>query len=467
MFIDQDDTICAISTPPGIGGIAVARVSGPDAFGIVSRIWRGCDIETAATHTAHLGEIIDPADNGSSLDQALITLFRAPRSFTGENVVEISVHGSTWIQSELLRLLIDAGARMAQPGEFSRRAFASGKMDLAETEAVADLIASNSRASHRLAINQMRGNFSRKLRELRETLLSLCALLELELDFSEEDVEFASRHQLLDLANDIDSSVSRLVDSFATGSAIKEGIPVAIIGNTNAGKSTLLNLILGDNRAIVSDIHGTTRDTIEDTVTIKGAVFRIIDTAGLRKTSDPIESLGIDRTLSKARSARIIVWVIDPATPAEKLAETAATVTQTATADGESTPVIAAINKSDLRLDTTAAEAAAKSIGAEICHISAADGSGLPTLLNLIHDRSGAARATENEVLVTNARHYQALVDARQSIRHVIQGLNQSLSGDLIAQDLREIIHHLGTITGSITTPEILQTVFTRFCIGK
>lgn len=467
MFIDQEDTICAISTPPGIGGIAVARVSGPDAFGIVSRIWRGCDIENAASHTAHLGEIIDPADNGSSLDQALITLFRAPRSFTGENVVEISVHGSTWIQSELLRLLIDAGARMAQPGEFSRRAFASGKMDLAETEAVADLIASNSRASHRLAINQMRGNFSRKLRELRETLLSLCALLELELDFSEEDVEFASRRQLLDLANDIDSSVSRLADSFATGSAIKDGIPVAIIGNTNAGKSTLLNLILGDNRAIVSDIHGTTRDTIEDTVTIKGAVFRIIDTAGLRKTSDPIESLGIDRTLTKARSARIIVWVIDPATPAEKLAETAATVAQTATADGEATPVIAAINKSDLRLDTTAAETTAKSINAEICHISAADGSGLPTLLNLIHERSGAARATENEVLVTNARHYQALVDARQSIRRVIQGLNQSLSGDLIAQDLRETIHHLGTITGTITTPEILQTVFTRFCIGK
>ena len=290
---------------------------------------------------------------------------------------------------------------------------------------------------------------------------------ELELDFSEEDVEFASRRQLLDLANDIDSSVSRLADSFATGSAIKDGIPVAIIGNTNAGKSTLLNLILGDNRAIVSDIHGTTRDTIEDTVTIKGAVFRIIDTAGLRKTTDPIENLGIDRTLSKARSARIIVWVIDPGTPVEKLAETAATVAQTATADGESTPVIAAINKSDLRLDTTAAETTAKSINAEICHISAADGSGLPSLLNLIHERSGAARATENEVLVTNARHYQALVDARQSIRRVIQGLNHSLSGDLIAQDLRETIHHLGTITGTITTPEILQTVFTRFCIGK
>lgn len=465
---DNDSTICAISTPPGVGGIAVARVSGPEAFDILSKIWRGCNLETAPSHTAHLGEIVDPADNGSRLDQAVVTLFRAPRSFTGENVAEIAVHGSTWIQSELIRLLIDAGCRMAEPGEFSRRAFASGKMDLAETEAVADLIASTSRAAHRVAMQQMRGVFSHRLAQLRNSLLDLCALLELELDFSEEDVEFASRAKLMDLAHEIDSSITRLADSFATGAAIKEGIPVAIVGRTNAGKSTLLNALLGENRAIVSDIHGTTRDTIEDTINIRGAVFRIIDTAGLRQTSDPIETLGIGRSLEKAANARVVVWLIDPSS-SEGLAETAALIRKAVEQTEPAVPIIAAINKSDLGINTDIATIAADLLpaGTATLTLSAATGTNLPALLDQIYNLSGADKALTDEVLVTNARHYQALTSAGQSIRRVIDGLRDGLSGDFIAQDLRETIHHLGTITGAISTPEILQTVFSRFCIGK
>ncbi len=468
-MIENDSTICAISTPPGVGGIAVARVSGPQAFDILSKIWRGCNLSTAPSHTAHLGEIVDPADNGSRLDQAVVTLFRAPRSFTGENVAEIAVHGSTWIQSELIRLLIDAGCRMAEPGEFSRRAFASGKMDLAETEAVADLIASTSRAAHRVAMQQMRGAFSQRLSELRNSLLDLCALIELELDFSEEDVEFASRAKLLALANEIDSSITRLAASFATGAAIKEGIPVAIVGRTNAGKSTLLNALIGENRAIVSDIHGTTRDTIEDTINIRGAVFRIIDTAGLRQTSDPIETLGIGRSLEKAANARVVIWLIDPESSPVSLAETAAQIREAVEQSDPAVPIIAAINKSDLGINSDIATIAADLLpaGTATLSLSAATGANLPALLDKIYILSGADKAMTDQVLVTNGRHYQALTAAGQSIRRVIDGLRDGLSGDFIAQDLRETIYHLGTITGAISTPEILQTVFSRFCIGK
>ncbi len=288
-------TICAISTAPGTGGIAVARISGPQAIEITDKIWRGKSLSAAKSHTARLGTIFDP-DTKEDLDSAVATVYRSPKSFTGEDVVELSVHGSTWIQRELINILIRNGARLAEPGEFSRRAFAAGKMDLAEAEAVADMIASSSRAAHHIAMSQMRGDYSRRLSKMRDDLLQLCALLELELDFSEEDVEFADRTTLITLAETIHETVTRMSASFATGNALKNGVPVAIIGATNAGKSTLLNRLLEDDKAIVSSIHGTTRDTIEDTAEINGILFRFIDTAGLRETTDPIESIGINLT---------------------------------------------------------------------------------------------------------------------------------------------------------------------------
>ncbi|MDE6323883.1 MAG: tRNA uridine-5-carboxymethylaminomethyl(34) synthesis GTPase MnmE, partial [Paramuribaculum sp.] len=296
------DTICAISTPPGVGGIAVARISGPDAFEITDRIWKGRKLSETTTHTAHLGTLLNP--DGSILDQAVATIFRAPGSFTGENVVELSVHGSRFVQRELLKNLVSAGCRLAKPGEFTRRAFVAGKMDLAEAEAVADVIASDSRAAHRIAISQMRGSYSEKLSSMRQKLVDLAALLELELDFSEEDVEFASREKLLKIARQVHDEVKRLARSFSAGKAIKDGIPVAIAGHTNAGKSSLVNALLDDERAIVSDIHGTTRDTIEETLELGDYLFRFIDTAGLRQTTDRIEQQGIERTRQMIDRAR-------------------------------------------------------------------------------------------------------------------------------------------------------------------
>ncbi|MDE5786516.1 MAG: tRNA uridine-5-carboxymethylaminomethyl(34) synthesis GTPase MnmE, partial [Duncaniella sp.] len=310
---DDNSTICAISTPPGIGGIAVARISGPRAIEITDTIWQGLPLTDAASHTAHLGTIVDA--EGAILDQGVATVYRAPRSFTGENTVELSVHGSTYIQRRLIETLISAGCTLAQPGEFTRRAFAAGKMDLAEAEAIADVIASNSRAAHRIAVTQMKGAYSRRLNDLRSQLLELAALLELELDFSEEDVEFASRENLRNIASDIHAEVTRLHSSFAAGQAIKDGIPVAIVGATNAGKSSLLNTLIGDDRAIVSDIHGTTRDTIEETLETGDYLFRFIDTAGLRETDDTIEQIGIQRSRQAIDRAMITILVIDPAAP--------------------------------------------------------------------------------------------------------------------------------------------------------
>ena len=305
-----DNTICAISTAPGIGGIAVIRVSGNNAIECVEKIWQGKKIAEMASHTAHLGTVID--SDGSPLDQVVLTLFRAPRSFTGEDVIEIACHGSLWVQQQLIRILIDAGCTMATGGEFTQRAFLNHRIDLSQAEAIADLIASSSRAAHRIALNQMRGGFSAKLKELREQLLTFASLMELELDFSEEEVEFADRSHLTTLANEIHTVISSLAASFATGNAIKNGVPVAIVGETNVGKSTLLNTLLNEEKALVSDIHGTTRDVIEDTITISGTMFRFIDTAGIRQTTDQIESMGIDRTFKKLDEARVVLWVIAP-----------------------------------------------------------------------------------------------------------------------------------------------------------
>lgn len=454
----SDDTICAISTPPGVGGIAVARVSGPKALEVVQKIWKGKPLDAMKSHSAHLGTILD--SQGNTLDQVVATPFLAPASFTGEDVLELSVHGSRFVQRELLNALMAAGARLAEPGEFTRRAFVNGKFDLAQAEAVADVIASDSRAAHRIAISQMRGGYSKTLESLREKLLELASLLELELDFSEEEVEFASRQHLLALAQAIHSEVTRLQKSFAQGTAIKQGIPVAIVGATNAGKSSLLNALLGDDRAIVSNIHGTTRDVVEDTLEIGDYQFRFMDTAGLRSTDDTIEKIGIERSLKAISKASIVINVADPA----DLAAESIYQQVSRTVDPEVTQLIFVTNKADLY-----PHANLSFIPAEQTQISlsCATSEGLDTLRHALEEAARRIDGDSSNILVTNARHAEILANAAQSTRRIIQGLDSNISGDLIAQDVRETIHHLGTISGTITTTQILTTIFSRFCIGK
>lgn len=470
--ITTNDTICAISTPPGVGGIAIARISGPKAIETVDSIWKGRSLNDVATHTAHLGTVI--GKEGMPLDQAVATVFRAPHSFTGEEVVEIAVHGSRFVQRELIEILISAGARLADPGEFTRRAFTAGRMDLAEAEAVADVIASNSRAAHRIAMSQMRGDYSRKLASLRQNLVELSSLLELELDFSEEDVEFASRSRLREIASGIHNEVTRLSHSFASGAAIKNGIPVAITGATNAGKSSLLNALLDDDRAIVSEIHGTTRDIVEDTLELGDFLFRFMDTAGLRDTSDAIERIGIERSRKAIAKARIVIAVTDVTEPLDtSILQEAAAITTRPDTPGY---LILAINKCDQAISTASHREMAHKLlekveadgHAWIVEISAKDGSGLDHLREFLQTaaRNDLGDADE-DILVTNARHAQALKQAAESTARILDGMDANLPGDLIAQDVRETIHHLNSITGAITTTEILTTIFSRFCIGK
>lgn len=451
---EQNETICAISTPAGVGGIAVVRISGPQAISIADSIWQGKRLADAATHSVHYGTILDK--HGNVVDDCVATVFRAPKSFTGEDVVELSVHGSVYVQKTTVTLLNDAGARLAERGEFTRRAFANGKMDLAQAEGVADLIASRSRAAHDIAIRQMKGGFSQRLAAMHDNLLELASLLELELDFSEEDVEFASRSKLYDQAVALRDEIVRLAASFDNGNAIKEGIPVAIIGPTNVGKSSLLNALVGDDRAIVSDIHGTTRDLIEDTIAIGDFSFRFIDTAGIRDTSDTIERLGIDRSLQAISRATILLQVIDAAAPQTMQLETNLTDNQ---------HLIAVINKTDM----ASPEIAKTLIGnAEtIVEVSAKTLDGIDNLRATLIDIAQSLLGNTGDIIVTNARHRQALLNALPPIERVIDGLKTNLSGDFIAQDLREVLHHLGTITGTVTTSDILTTIFSRFCIGK
>ena len=477
------DTICAISTPVGVGGIAVIRVSGPDAITIVDKIWDAPHpLSEARSHTTHLGNIIDPSEPESNppLDQALATIFRAPRSFTGDNVVELSVHGSIYIQQQLLNILISQGCRLAEPGEFTRRAFVSGNLDLAQAEAVADVIASKSRAAHRIAANQMRGHFSSRLGSLREQLLETASLLELELDFSEEDVVFASREHILHLSVGISNEINRLLDSFTAGNAIKEGIPVAIIGPTNAGKSSLLNTIIGDDRAIVSDIHGTTRDTIEETVNIADYSFRLIDTAGLRQTADIIEQQGIDRSRRAISAARIVIAVADVTTATIETIDDLINTTR----EAATTPpyLILLLNKTDISAPTAAIIDHVKKFikstvdfpAVYLLQASTKTGFGFERhqsetcLSDILLKIANKEYSTGNDgILVTNIRHIQALTAASASVSRVIEGLNSALPGDLIAQDLRETINHLAAITGDIPSTQILATIFSRFCIGK
>lgn len=454
------DTIFAISTAPGIGGIAVVRISGPLAIAACDSIFKPLNathrLLDRKSHTATFGQIIDPT-NGEVLDEVVATLFRAPHSFTGEDVVEISCHGSLYIQQQLLDILSNCPLsiinsqfrlRLAQPGEFTRRAFASGRFDLTQAEAVADLISAQSAASHRLALQQMKGSISQKLDALHDQLLRLSSLLELELDFSEEDVEFADRTELRQLTSDIDQEVTRLSSTFKTGQALRNGIPVAIIGAPNVGKSTLLNALLRDDRAIVSDIQGTTRDVIEDTMQIDGILFRFIDTAGIRHTEDQIEQMGIERSLRAAERARIILLLTEPGVPYPDI---------TPSADQH---IIYIINKADLSTQSQA-------VADNALFISAKHNIGISDLEQRLVAASGI-HDTQGDLILTNRRHYDALCDAHRFLQQVLFGLDSHLSGDLIAEDLRAVISSLNSILGrSITSQDTLNNIFKNFCIGK
>ena len=456
IHISTNDTIAAIATSPGMGGIAVIRVSGKDAVAIVNSIWKGKDLTTLTSHTAHLGHIV--SDTGDIIDQVVVTLYRAPRSFTGEDVVEIAAHGSTWIQNEIMNELVRHGCRPARGGEFSQRAFLKGKVDLAEAEGIADLIASSSRAAHRIAMSQMKGEFSSKLSTLRGQLLNFVSLLELELDFSEEEVEFADRSQLISLATEIKTIVDNLADSFSIGASIKEGIPIAIAGVTNVGKSTLLNRLLRDDKAIVSDVHGTTRDFVEDTMQINGILFRFIDTAGLRDTDDIVENIGIQRAEKKIKDASLILWVIDPTSDiAPQLERLNAADSQLS----EHQQLIVIVNKADVA--TLDHSLLARH---DVIHLSAKTGQGITDLESKLTDIF-RTQTDRHDIIVTNARHYQALLSASEALSRALDALNINLPGDLVSQDIRQAMYHLGEITGEISTDDLLGNIFANFCIGK
>lgn len=465
--MQTNTTICAVSTPAGVGGVAIIRVSGADAFAICEKIYvpakEGNSLCSQKAYTISFGHIY----NGSEiLDDVLMAVYHAPHSFTGENTVEIMCHGSLFVQQQILQLLIQNGATLALAGEFTQRAFLNGKMDLSQAEAVADLIASSSASSHRLAMNQMRGGFSNELRKLRTQLLDFVSLIELELDFSEEDVEFANRKQLSELSTSIQDLISKLVDSFSLGNAIKNGIPVVIVGETNAGKSTLLNHLLNEDKAIISDIHGTTRDVIEDVVNINGITFRFIDTAGIRETEDEIETLGIERTFQKMEQANIIVWMIDATQFSEKI-ETVADIIIPKTIDKHLIIVFNKIDKIDMEEQCILEEEFLSHINAKRIYLSAKYKKNTQELENALLEAANVPELNENDVIVTNLRHYEALTHALDAIKRVNQGLEHGISGDFLSQDIRECMHHLGEITGQISTDDILGNIFNKFCIGK
>lgn len=463
----KDDTIAAISTAPGVGGIAVIRISGNQSIEIVSSIFKAnkkdVEIKTASAYQAIYGTIYECEEE---IDKVVVSLFRAPHSFTGEDVVEISCHGSIYIQQRILSLLINKGCRLATAGEFTQRAFFNGKMDLSQAEAVADLINSQTKAAHSVALNQMKGTFSNKLSLLREKLLHLVSLLELELDFGDhEELEFADRKELIQISNELHNEIKKLTSSFSTGNAIKNGIPVSIIGNTNVGKSTLLNHLIGEEKAIVSDIPGTTRDIIEDVVNINGISFRFIDTAGIRSTSDTIEKIGIERSYNAINHSQIVIWVIDGSNyEIEKIND----IKQYLLESGKI--IITVINKIDIatqqQLDTIKLHLS--DTLNNILLISAKKEQYIEELTNLLYEKAGISEDINNDIIVNNVRHYEALQHSLESIERIIEGLNSNIPSDFIAQDARETIHYLSEITGGeITTPEVLSNIFSKFCIGK
>lgn len=458
------DTIAALSTAPGVGAIAVIRLSGKDAFKICSKVFRKTksnlsDVTKFESHTAHRGEIVH---NNIVIDEVVLTVFKAPNSYTGENVAEISCHGSKYIQEQLLHLLVKQGARLANAGEFTFRAFLNGKFDLSQAEAVADLIASHSATSHHVAIQQMRGGFSSKIKILRDNLVNFASLMELELDFSEEDVEFASRRELKNLIFSLQNIIQKLIRSFELGNVIKNGVPVCIAGRPNAGKSTLLNALLNEERAIVSDIPGTTRDTIEDEIVIEGVRFRFIDTAGLRTTTDAIETAGIERTRRAMKQASIVIYLFDVhELSASDLQKELEEVQQHV----NGAEFILAGNKIDKEdIDYTRREF---SHFKDMIFISSKEGTNLEELKTKLLDIFDERSANIPETIITNARHVEALQATSDALARVSDGLDKKVSGELIATDIRTALHHLGTITGEITTDDLLQNIFSKFCIGK
>ncbi|MEM9050619.1 MAG: tRNA uridine-5-carboxymethylaminomethyl(34) synthesis GTPase MnmE [Bacteroidota bacterium] len=459
-FKNQDDTICALSTAPGMAAIALIRLSGKESVEIVGKSFSK-EIDNARGYSLHYGSI---SENEDIIDDVVVAVYRNPKSFTGEDVVEISCHGSQYIQSRLLKLYTSSGCRLAEPGEFSMRAFANGKMDLSQAEAVADLISSSTEASHKLAMNQMRGNFSRKINVLRDQLIHFASMIELELDFSEEDVEFANRDDLKALINSIQMIVVDLMESFATGNAIKNGVPVAILGAPNMGKSTLLNALLDDDRAIVSEIAGTTRDTIEDETTIGGVRFRFIDTAGIRETEDKIESIGIGRAFEKAEKASIVLYLFDAVET--KIEELEKSLEELKERIGETQEVIAVANKADKAQEASILEEKFENLP-DTQIISATDGIGLETLREKLLKSSNSIMVEGHDIVVTNVRHYNALSETRASLDAVLEGLDNGITGDFLAIDIRRALHHLGEITGEITTDDLLGNIFSKFCIGK
>jgi len=454
----NSDNIVALATPSGTGAIAIIRVSGPDVINLVDALFhsiKGKKLVQQKSYTIHLGHIID---DGKIMDEVLVSLFKGPHSYTGENVVEISCHGSPYIQQQIIQLLLRKGCRAASPGEFTLRAFLNGKMDLSQAEAVADLIASDSEAAHDIAIQQMRGGFSNEIQKLREELLNFASLIELELDFSQEDVEFADRTQFNELLNRISEVLKKLIDSFALGNVIKHGIPVAIVGQPNVGKSTLLNVLLNEERAIVSDVAGTTRDTVEDHISINGINFRFIDTAGIRETEDVVEKIGIERTFDKIEKARLIIYLFDgqhvDSKELEKIKERYPLK-----------QILPICNKMDL-LDQHQIDKLKIEIP-NVLFLSAKHGTGIKELESHLLGLVDSGALSGDTTIISNSRHYDALLKALEEIQKVKEGLEMELSSDLMAIDIRQALYHLGEITGSVTTDDLLGNIFSNFCIGK
>ena len=466
MSINTNDAICAIATASGMGAIAAVRLSGQRCHEIALSIFksrtRNLDKSSIVPNKAYFGDLVDGTD---VVDEAIVTFFASPHSYTGEDSVEISCHGSVYIQQKVLEILIARGARLAGPGEFSRRAFLNNKLDLAQAEAVADLIASQSEASYKIAVNQLKGGFSKELRDIRSRLLDITSLLELELDFSEEDVEFADRTQLLGLIEEAISHIRRLTESFRLGNAIKNGIPVTIAGETNTGKSTLLNAILGEERAIVSDIEGTTRDTVEETFNIFGTLYRFIDTAGIRQTTEEIERIGIERTFKKMEEADVILGMVDMTKGLEKAISAIRLIVSKV--DRQQQTLIVLCNKRDVARDFPCERLLSEFEDIPIEFVSAKDNDDVERIKRFIFNNSSLHSVGANETLVTNMRHYESLRLSKENLEQVREGIMVGLSADLLSQDLRQALFYLGSITGEITNDEVLGNIFGRFCVGK
>ena len=458
------DTIIALATASGAGAIAVLRVSGPKAISVSNTLFKSIhdkNLLNQPTHTIHLGHIVDV---DRVLDEVLVSIYKNPQSYTGEDVVEISCHGSSYIQQEILQLFIRNGCRSANPGEFTLRAFLNGKMDLSQAEAVADLIASDSAAAHQIAMQQMRGGFSSEIKKLREELLNFASLIELELDFSEEDVEFADRSQFEDLLQRIVKVLKYLIDSFSTGNVIKNGVPISIIGAPNVGKSTLLNALLNEDKAIVSNIAGTTRDAIEDELIIEGIKFRFIDTAGIRQTDDTVESIGIKKTFAKMAESQVIIQLIDASVISKaNAADILSSLVETKAQYPEKETLVV-LNKMDLADKVLLSKVFSE---LEPLHMSAKTGTGVELLKTKLLDMVHTGKLQNNDTIITNARHYDALRLALENIQKVQDGMQSGLSGDLLAIDIREALYHFGRITGEISTDDLLGNIFANFCIGK